>query len=134
MAGYVIALGAMLAVSYANELVWPSAGLRSGLDSTLAQRLGRNFFISISTMQVLLGILVAPAITAGALTVEREQRSFELLAISLVRPWSIVFGKLVSALSFIVLLAVASIPLVSVCFLLGGVDTHEFAAVYSFII
>jgi ABC-type transport system involved in multi-copper enzyme maturation permease subunit len=133
MAGYVVTLGAFFVIMYASTLAWNRAW-NNTVNPRFAQELGRNFYICMSIVQVVLGLLIAPALTSGALTIEREQRTFDLLAISLVPPRSIVLGKLISALSFVVLLTFASMPLVSVCFLLGGVDTREFAAAYVFII
>jgi len=96
--------------------------------------LGRNFFVTMVVVQTLLGALVAPALTSGAISVEREQGSWDLLLITQVRVGGIVFGKFVSALLLIVLLSLVAAPLMSVCFLLGGVAPDEFAAAYAVIL
>lgn len=133
MAAYVATLGAFFVIMYFSTLAWHRM-MNNTVNPRFAQELGRSFYVAMSIVQTVLGVLIAPALTSGALTIEREQRSFDLLAISLMRPRSIVFGKLVSALSFIMLLVFASAPLVSVCFMLGGVDLREFGAAYAVII
>lgn len=92
--------------------------------------LGRIFFQTIFFIQMGLVCLIAPGLTAGAITVEREQRTLDFLVATPMMMRSIVIGKLVSALSFIVLLLTSSVPLVSVCFLLGGVSPGEVIASY----
>jgi len=133
MAAYVVALGVCFVLMYFSTLALNRMANHT-VNPRFAQELGRGFYIAMSIVQMVLGMLIAPALTSGALTIEREQRSFDLLAISLMRPRSIVFGKLASALSFIMLLVFASVPLVSVCFMLGGVDFREFGAAYAVII
>jgi len=56
---------------------------------------------------------------------EREQRTFEMLRGTILRPRAIVWGKLVSSVSFVALLLTSSLPLLSLCFLLGGVSPGE---------
>lgn len=95
-----------------------------------ASEMSSSYFTVMSIMQVLLGALLAPAFTCGAITLEREQQTLELLLISLVDAKAIITGKLASALSYVVLLAVCSMPLLSVCFLFGGVAPGELMATY----
>lgn len=133
IAAYVATLGVFFVIMYFSTLAWHRMA-NNTVNPRFAQELGRGFYIAMSIVQTVLGVLIAPALASGALTIEREQRSFDLLAISLMHPRSIVFGKLASALSFIVLLVFTSAPLVSVCFMLGGVDLREFGAAYAVLI
>ena len=86
---------------------------------------GRMFFKVLFYAQAVMIALITPALTAGAISVEREQRTFEMLRSTVLKPRSIVWGKLVSSVSFVVLLLTSSLPLVSLCFLLGGVSPGE---------
>jgi hypothetical protein len=66
-------------------------------------------------------------LTAGAIAGERERQTLIPLQITLLSPRSIVFGKLLASLAFVVLLVVAALPFLSVSFLLGGVAASEVA-------
>ena len=57
-----------------------------------------------------------------------------MLQCTTLRPRALVAGKLVASLSYIVLLLTSSIPLISICFLLGGVSPQEVAAAYLMLI
>ncbi len=86
---------------------------------------GRMFFKVLFYAQAVMIALITPALTAGGISVEREQRTFEMLRSTVLKPRSIVWGKLVSSVSFVVLLLTSSLPLLSLCFLLGGVSPGE---------
>ncbi len=87
--------------------------------------LGRNVFRGIIGLQLLLIVFIAPAFTAGAISSERERKTYDLLQITLLPKPSFVIGKLESALSYIFLLLLAAIPLQSMAFLFGGVTQDE---------
>jgi len=114
-----------LAVTLAYLFWWQSG--RYGDQSFIV---GRVFFQTLFCVQVGLVCLVAPGLTAGCITIEKEQRTYDLLAGSPMPAKSIVIGKLISATSFVLLLTVCSLPLVSVSFLLGGVSPGEVLSAY----
>ena len=61
---------------------------------------GRMFFKVLFYAQAVMIALITPALTAGAISVEREQRTFEMLRSTVLKPRSIVWGKLVSCHRF----------------------------------
>jgi len=69
--------------------------------------------------------LLTPAFTAGSITSEREQKTYDLLMTTLLPARSVVYGKLGSALAFVALLIVAIAPLESLAFMFGGVSPEE---------
>lgn len=90
-----------------------------------AQELGRAIYSFVFIAQALMVALITPAITAGTLTIEREQRSYDLLVTTPLKPGDLIRGKLSAAVAFIMLLLTASLPLVSITFLVGGVSPAE---------
>ena len=86
---------------------------------------GRAIFQWLLFFILLLVCFIVPGLTAGAISGERERQTLISLQITLLRARSIVFGKLLASLAFVVLLVVASIPLVTVPFLVGGVSGTE---------
>src|SRR4051812_27253118 len=62
-------------------------------DITGAQ-LGKFLLGAIVVLQVFFVALLAPAFTAGIITGEREKQTYDLLMTTLLRPRSIILGKL----------------------------------------
>lgn len=93
--------------------------------SSVTGELGRIVFAGVVGLELLLIIFIAPAFTAGAVTSERERKTYDLLQITLLPRPSFVMGKLESALSYVFLLLLAAIPLQSIAFLFGGVSETE---------
>jgi ABC-2 type transport system permease protein len=93
--------------------------------SAATGELGRVVFAGVVGIELLLIIFIAPAFTAGAVSNERERKTYDLLQITLLPKPSFVIGKLESALSYIFLLLLAAIPIQSIAFLFGGVSEME---------
>jgi ABC-2 type transport system permease protein len=93
--------------------------------SSVTGELGRIVFAGVVGLELLLIIFIAPAFTAGAVSNERERKTYDLLHITLLPKPSFVVGKLESALSYIFLLLLAAIPLQSIAFFFGGVSEGE---------
>lgn len=86
---------------------------------------GKIVFGMIVLVQVFLVTFIAPAFTAGSISGEKQNQSYDLLRTTLLTPHQLVTGKIVSALSYIFLLIFASLPIQSIAFLLGGVTLTE---------
>lgn len=86
---------------------------------------GKFVFWVVGGIELLLVCFIAPAFTAGAISGERERQTFDLLRTTLLTASSFVIGKLTSALSYVLLLLLAAIPLQSLALLLGGVTPEE---------
>lgn len=97
----------------------------TGSDTSVTGSLGRNVFRGIVGLELLLIVFIAPAFTAGAISNERERKTYDLLQITLLPKPSFVIGKLESALGYILLLLLAAIPLQSMAFFFGGVTQDE---------
>src|SRR4051812_22545984 len=123
----------LLQMAYATFLgavvffYWPTgeAGARQ-VSSGVAQRLFDLFFLG----QVFLVALVAPSFAAGSITGEKERKTYEMLLASPLKPSTILMGKLLSSLTYLVLLILSSLPLMILCFLLGGILLSEIARAY----
>jgi ABC-2 type transport system permease protein len=92
--------------------------------------IGQTIFGVILVLQTLLTLLLAPALTSGALSMEREKQTLELLITTPVSTLGLVVGKLVSSLAYVLILVLASIPLMSVVFLFGGIAPDDIVRVY----
>lgn len=119
-------IGLLSLILFFTYLSWTQS--QSGGSS--AFMVGKLFYSVLFTVQAILVGLITPALTAGGISVEKEQRTFDLLSLSLLPRRSIVVGKLMAAVSFVTLLLTSSLPLVSLGFLLGGISPAEVGAAY----
>ncbi len=91
-----------------------------------AARLVGLFFLG----QYLLMSLMVPAFAGGAITGEKERRTYEMLLASPLRPGAIVLGKLLASMCHLGVLVFCSLPIVMLCLPLGGMSFWEVLATY----
>ncbi|MEY4180457.1 MAG: hypothetical protein RLY70_4031 [Planctomycetota bacterium] len=116
-------LAALATVVY---FAWPAD---TRVDPT-RQQSGRQLIDLFFSGQYLLASLIAPSFAAGAITGEKERKTYEMLLASPLRPAAIVLGKLLASLTHVAALIVASLPIVMLCLPLGGVSLYEVLAAY----
>jgi ABC-type transport system involved in multi-copper enzyme maturation permease subunit len=87
--------------------------------------LGKQIFQVVVLLEFLLIALIAPALTSGSISSERERGTFDLLRTTLLSSGALVFGKLGAAIAYLLLLILAALPLQSMAFFLGGVGLAE---------
>ena len=104
-----------------------ASGSTGGVNDS--SRVGSVLFYIIVGMQLVLVSFLAPWLTAGAISGERETDTYDLLRLTLLEPRQIVLSKLISALGYTLLLVFATLPLLSLAILLGGVDAGQMVAV-----
>ena len=99
---------------------WPKDNIRLDLTANpeSTRQLVNLFFLG----QYILASLMAPSFAAGAITGEKERKTYEMLLASPLQPQAIVMGKLVAALTHLAILIFASLPIVMLCLPLGGVS------------
>lgn len=90
-----------------------------------ARQAGKTVFGAVLAIQVMLVVFIGPSFTVGAISGEKERQTYNLLRTTLLSAHSLVAGKLVSALSYVLLLILAAVPLQSIAFLLGGISLVE---------
>ena len=118
---YVSMLGAMVYISWR----WIE-GQGNQVSAGAAQRLFELFVLG----QFFLVALVAPTFAAGSITGEKERKTYEMLLASPLEPTTILVGKLLSSLTYLVLLILSTLPLMILCFLLGGILLSEIVRAY----
>ena len=93
--------------------------------------MGITVFTFLVLFQVALLAFITPALTAGAISGERERQTIDLLFVTPLRPFSIIWGKLLASMSFVVLLIVLSVPIFSLVFLFGGIELDQVVAAFA---
>jgi ABC-type transport system involved in multi-copper enzyme maturation permease subunit len=116
---FFIPIAVMVVIRYGEASPW-----KDSLGDT--SNIGRTLFYTISGVQTLAWMLLAPTLTATTISGERERGLFESLQLSPLSPRQIILGKLTSALAFASLMLIAATPAIAICFLLGGVAPEDF--------
>lgn len=65
-------------------------------------------------------VLIAPALTASCIIIERQRMSLDLIFATPMTSMQLLFGKLVSSTAFLALLLILSLPASALCVILGG--------------
>jgi ABC-type transport system involved in multi-copper enzyme maturation permease subunit len=111
----------------------PNFGMGSDGAQNLAATIGHTLFTGLLLLETLLVLVLAPAFTSGALSLEREKQTIDLLVTTPLSSLAVVIGKLFSALVYVLLLIVASIPIASLVFTFGGVGPEDLVRAYLFL-
>ncbi len=119
MTSYLFVMGAFVAFIYLIVAIDGSTSANTN------RQAGQAIFFTMVGVQTFLVVFIGPAFTSGAITGEKERQTFDLLRTTLLSPRAFVFGKMMSALSYVFLLIIAAIPLISMAFMLGGVAVSE---------
>jgi ABC-2 type transport system permease protein len=127
-----LALLALIAYgAYIDAVPKASSQSQFGFDgSTLSTAnasaiVGQAIFALLSVFQLMLVAFLAPAFTTGAISLEREKATLDLLITTPLRPGAIVVGKLLSALAFVVLMILAGIPVSALVLMYGGASLQD---------
>lgn len=91
----------------------------------LSPLIGQTLFAGLVFLELMIICAITPAITAGTISAEREKQTYEMLLTTPLHPARILWGKLISALSYVLLLLFAAVPMASVVFIYGGVSLRE---------
>jgi ABC-2 type transport system permease protein len=93
--------------------------------------IGQGIFAGLMMLLTLVVAVLAPASTAGAISGERERQTLDLLTVTPITSPAIVLGKLVSALAWVFVLILASIPVTALVFVFGGVAPDDLLRSYA---
>jgi ABC-type transport system involved in multi-copper enzyme maturation permease subunit len=92
----------------------------------------RMLFYFLSGAQLVLVCFMAPGLTAGVISGEREKQTLNILLTTQQSSTTIILSKLFSALSFMFLIVFATLPVYSIVFLFGGISPGQLVAVFGF--
>lgn len=79
----------------------------------------------ITGVEFFLLLLVVPAVTAGAISGEKERQTLEILLTTKLTSGSIIRGKLMASISMMILLAFSSLPVIALVFSIGGITLRD---------
>ncbi len=96
-----------------------------GQAAQASARIGQGVFIALLILETIMVVVLAPSFTAGGISQEREKQTLDLLAATPISSLAIVVGKLISALTYVLMLILASIPLTAIVFVYGGAGPED---------
>ena len=91
-------------------------------------RSGVSCYQLLIIVQFVLIILVAPAMTSGAIAGERERQTLELLLVTNTRSFRIVWGKAMESFAMLALLIVCGLPVMCLTLIAGAVTLPQILA------
>jgi ABC-type transport system involved in multi-copper enzyme maturation permease subunit len=101
--------------------------------TALSAGIGHGIFGGLLFLETLLVLVLAPAFTTGAISLEREKQTLDMLVTTPLSTLGMIVGKLFSALTYVFLLIIASIPLASLVFVFSGVGPEDLVRAYLFL-
>lgn len=93
--------------------------------SIAALRSGVTCYQVLMILQFTLIILIAPAMTSGAIAGERERQTLELLLVTNTRSFRIVWGKAMESFAVLALLIVCGLPVMCLPLIAGAVTLPQ---------
>ncbi|USK46119.1 ABC transporter permease [Cytobacillus oceanisediminis] len=92
----------------------------------------RTMFMVLSILQLGLILFITPGLTAGVISSERERQTLNIMLTTTQSSSSIILSKLISSISYLILLIAASLPLYSFVFLFGGISPGQLLTTMGF--
>ena len=96
--------------------------------SIYSLRSGVSCYQILIIVQFVLIVLVAPAMTSGAIAGERERQTLELLLVTNTRSFRIVWGKAMESFAMLALLTVCGLPVMCLTLIAGAVTLPQILA------
>lgn len=91
---------------------------------------GELIYFWITGIQFLLVLVLAPAITAGLTTTEKERKTFDFLRVTTITRWMYIMGCFLSTTFYVLLALICALPLLSLSFLYGGVALMDVVSTF----
>lgn len=84
-----------------------------------------NIYVFVAVVEFVMLMFIMPALTAASVSGERERQTLDLLLTTTMKPWEIIWGKLMASFGTMFLMVMSSFPLLSVSFVYGGVTASD---------
>lgn len=101
---------------------WP---METRLDLSEKSQANRELVDFFFLGQFVIAALLAPSFAAGSISGEKERLSYEMLLASPLSTAAVTWGKWMASVTHLLLMMVASLPIVMLCMPLGGVSPLE---------
>ncbi len=89
-------------------------------------------YVFLASIQMALVVISVPALAAGSISGERERQTLDLLLVTKMSPLSIVVGKMLASMAFVLLLVVSTLPVFALAFYFGSIDVGALLLMMAF--
>lgn len=93
--------------------------------SPISPQIGQAMVTGLVFLELILVCAITPSVTAGAISGEKEKQTYDMLLATPLHPASVLWGKLIAALSYVFVLIFAAVPMTSIVFTFGGVEVRD---------
>src|SRR5690348_15834778 len=101
------------------------SGITARYSQSNAVNYGLLLLIVLLLFQEAVLTFITPALTAGAITGERERQTLDLQLCAPISAVGLLWGKLVGSMAYVLLVLLLLAPVFSLTLLLGGVAPHQ---------
>ncbi len=129
IAFYLFLLGTLAIAGYSSSMGDAGQGNQSDTVDIQGRLQGFYYFIFMSIAALV--CLMAPAITAVAITSERQRLTLDLLVSTPMTAGKMLVGKLISSFAFLALLLALSLPASALCVIVGGATFADVLRIYA---
>jgi ABC-type transport system involved in multi-copper enzyme maturation permease subunit len=84
-----------------------------------------NIYVFVAVVEFVMLMFIMPALTAASVSGERERQTLDILLTTTLKPWEIIWGKLMASFGTMFLMVMSSFPLLTVSFVYGGVMAYD---------
>lgn len=122
--GYLATLGLVSCVLMFAS--YPTTQLKSARDMIQqVGQIGSSLFTGVRWIEGAIALVVAPLLTAGLATSEKEKDTFDFLRVTTLRARTFVAGCLLTTACFLILVFACTLPILGLTFIFGGVSMSE---------
>lgn len=86
-------------------------------------------FDILTLAELVMVFLVVPVFTAGAISMERERQTLDVLISTGVSPFKLIVEKLLSTVALVAIMGFASLPILAIVYSVGGVGVDQIIGV-----
>ena len=128
------ALVVFLAVSAVGACLYINLAMYQNYDMSFDRGAMVWLYVVVAAVEMGLVMLGVPAIAAGSISGERERQTLDLLLVTKMRPISIILGKWMASLLYLLLLIFATLPVFAIAFYFGNVSIGNLALLLVFVL
>ncbi len=92
---------------------------------SMNKTVGQTIFWVVAGLELCMICFIAPGLTAGTISGERERQTYDILRTTLLSERALIFGKLSASLVFLVLLLTIAFPFQALAYFFGGITIEE---------
>lgn len=99
------------------------------MNASINYRMVFYIFDILTIAELVMVFLVVPVFTAGAISMERERQTLDVLISTGVSPFKLVVEKLLSTVALVAIMGFASLPILAIVYSVGGVGINQIIGV-----